>query len=199
MWSLEKSPRRCRQRRRVEVGPAAGEGLRSPSAHRRETRVDHRAAQGRARRHRAGQLRGHTQGPACATSFRSHVSRRSRSQMTVASRHRGESWNRDGGGAGLRREVFPEEPPGVPPRRAPTPGRPHRTRSPPASARFPARRTHSCPRFGTPPAWPQGLPRGARLHQLELERGQEVNDRGGGPSLPPAPPATLPAETEART
>lgn len=85
------------------------------------------------------------------------------------------------------------------PARAPTPGRSHPTRSPPASTRGTARSTHSCPRFGTPPGRPEGLPRGAWLHQLELERGQEVNESGGGSGLPATARSTLPARTQART
>lgn len=60
----------------------------------------------------AGPSRRQRQGPECATSFRSHVSRRRRLKMTEASWHRGEFWNPGrrlrGAGAGISsRETRP--------------------------------------------------------------------------------------------
>lgn len=77
------------------------------------TKRQHTAAQSRARVS-AEQLRDQRQGPACATSLRSHVSRRRRLKMTVASWHRGESWNQGRRRAGLRQEFLPERLPWVP-------------------------------------------------------------------------------------
>lgn len=87
----------------------------------------------------------------------------------------------------------PPEPPLQPSR--PEPRLPARSTSHAPRWRLPpfrTRSTHSSPRFGSPSGWPEGLPPGAWPHQLELEGRQEVNERGGGPSLPPTPPATLP-------
>lgn len=115
----------CTQRRR-RVRPAAAQSLPRFSAHWLDTRLDRRATQGHACRAAgpAEQLRDQRQGPGCATSLRSHVSRRTRLKMTVASWHRGESWNPGRRREVLRQEFLPEKLPWVP-HRPSLPSNPH--------------------------------------------------------------------------
>lgn len=142
------------------------------------------------RRSRGGDQR---QGPELATSFRSHVSRRRRLKMTLASWHRGESWN-----PGRRRSraepgipFGTKSPPDAHRSESQLPSRLNLTRSSLQSNRPTACATHSSPCLGTPPRWPQGLPPEARPDQLELQGQHEGHGDGEEPSVPGTLPVTL--------
>lgn len=126
---------------------------------------------------------GQRQGPESAASFRSHVSRRRRLKMMVASWHRGESWNPGRKRSGAEAAISSSRDPrllAAPPHATPRP------QPQPQPCRLPARAraTHSSPPLGTPPGCPRGLPGGTWPHQLELEGAQEVNQGGEGTQSP---------------
>lgn len=99
--------------------------------------------------------------------------------MTLASWHRGESWN-----PGRRRSraepgipFGTKSPPDAHRSESQLPSRLNLTRSSLQSNRPTACATHSSPCLGTPPRWPQGLPPGARPDQLELQGQHEGHER----------------------
>lgn len=103
----QRSARKCPCMRRTRSDPWRGTRAGAPGAARARSRRQRQSLAGasapavwrRARCAPPGELwvrseppRDQRQGPECATSLRSHVSRRRRLKMTMASWHRGESW-----------------------------------------------------------------------------------------------------------
>lgn len=201
LWSLEKRPRRCTQHRRREVPPPAAEPRPSLSARCPDTRPAQGKRGAAARGPPPAELwvpsappRGQRQGPECAASLRSHVSRRRRLKMTPASWHRGESWTpgsrRSGAEARLSLPAAPlhASPPEV--------GGP---RGPAAhAARFPAARPPSplhsqASAFGDASWGARGTSSRSLAAPPRAGWGTEVDEGEEGPSLPPTSPETLPA------
>lgn len=122
----QRSARKCPCMRRTRSDPWRGTRAGAPGAARARSRRQRQSLAGasapavwrRARCAPPGELwvrseppRDQRQGPECATSLRSHVSRRRRLKMTMASWHRGESWTPGSRRSGAEaRLALPEAP-----------------------------------------------------------------------------------------